>query len=190
MSLSHYATLKIAAGGIEPVNVEGRNFWVVHSPVDLEIKLGGGEFATYAQGTGLDNLPDGRTFRRLEIRNPSLGAITVGIYVGGPLYRDSRIAIVETNTEIVGQNINSLAAGGSVVLSGSPGAGQYRRAGVLVSNADAAAVLTLYDAGGGIAEFVLPGSSRYIPLSGYIKIKNDTGLPVDCAVAEIWQLLS
>lgn len=187
--LSHFSTLKLASGAIQPINVEGQNFWVVHAPVDLQIRLSGGEFATYGQGTGLDNLPGGGTFSRLEIRNPSLGAITVGIYIGGPLYRDSRAAVMEPKTEGDGWNGTQLLAGAGVTFDGIPSGDRIRRKSIQVTNLDVAARLQLRDADTHVILEIFGETSINLPVSESIQVWNPNGAAVACAISEIWWTL-
>lgn len=148
-------------------------------------------------GLGYQCLP-GENFERVTLENTSAADLTFSVIVGQMRFEDNRLNIItgssyvpvsEPVTKLVGQNISTLGAGANKVMTGAPAGQQYRRAGVVVSNADAALSLTVYDDVGGIVDFILPASSRYIPISGYVKISNDNGAAVACAIGEIWQML-
>lgn len=184
-----FITKTIAAGGIAPINAEGTNFHVVFSPVDLYIKLPEGPFGVYQQGGGIDNLPGGDTFKRLEVRNPSLGAITVVIYVGGPLYRDSRSNIIEPDTLGIGQDLSAIPATSELVLSGTPSGSLIRRKSIQVSNLDANLLLSIADASDFTILWVFPKTSIILPISKPVKIVNENGSSLAASVSEIWWTL-
>lgn len=188
---SYSVTKKIPPGGIEAVNIEGSNFHIVFSPVDIAIKWPGGEFVTYPQGSGVDNLPAGQTFKRLEVRNPSLGEITVVLYVGGPLYRDNRSALIEPRTEVSAQtpaaSIIPNAAG--VVLDGIPTGLRIRRKSIQVSNLDPALNLQIRDAAGNVALTVFAQTSITLPISEYVQVYNASGGAIASSISEIWWTL-
>ncbi len=181
----------IAAGGIEAINNEGRNFHVVFAPVDIQIKTPGGEFVTYPQGTGADDMPDNGTFKRLEVRNPSLGQITVVIYVGGPLYRDNRSAVIEPKTEVAAQapGVRVIANATGVVFTGIPTGLRIRRKSIQVSNLDPALNLQVRDAAGNVALTVFAATSITLPISEYVQIWNASGGNIASSLSEIWWTL-
>lgn len=189
MILSHSSTLTIAAGGIQPINAEGRNFWVIRSAVDLQIRTGGGEFALYGQGTGLDTLPESEMFRRLEIRNPSIGEITVEIYIGGPLYRDSRSSVMEPRTEFDGQAANSINAATGLTLPGVPSGSRIRRKSIQVTNLDPNSNLQIRDSAAHVGVTVFANTSITLPVSESVEIFNPNGAAVALSVSEIWWIV-
>lgn len=186
MNLSHFSTLRIPAGRVESINAEGRNFYVVYSPVDLEIKWNGAEFAIYGQGAGIEDMPDGQTFKRLEVRNPSAADIIVKIYIGGPLYRDSRFAVIEPQTLADGWSGTQLAATTGVIFDGIPAGIRVRRKCLQVTNLDANLLLQLRDADGHVVLSVFPETSITLPISGPVEVYNQNGSPVACNISEIW----
>jgi hypothetical protein len=179
----------IAAGAIEAINNEGRNFHVVFAPVDIQIKTPGGEFVTFPQGTGEDNQPDNGTFKRLEVRNPSLGPITVVIYIGGPLYRDNRSAIIEPRTEFGASPITTLAITTGATFSGVPAGLRIRRKGIQVTNSDPNLNLQVMDQAGNVGLEVFPKTSITLPVSETITIYNPNASAVSCRISEIWWTL-
>lgn len=186
MNLSHFTTIEIPAGRVIPINAEGRNFYVVYSPVDLEIAMNGTEFAVYGQGAGLDNLPNGLTFSRLEVRNNSAAAILVKIYIGGPLYRDSRYAVIEPNTIADGWSGTQLAATTGQSFPGTPAGLRVRRKAIVATNRDANLDLQIRDSDGHTILTIFPQTSITLPISGPVEFYNQNGSPVACDFAEIW----
>jgi hypothetical protein len=147
-------------------------------------------------GLGYRCLP-GDEFKQITLTNDSASPVTFTILIGRMVIDDARLNILtasnylpmtEPVTKLVGQGITNLAAAASVVLNGTPGAGQYRRAAVIIDNLDAAAALTILDQAGQVAGYVLPSTSRYLAVSGYVEIKNETIGAVNCGIGEIWEL--
>lgn len=186
---SKAVTLIIAAGAIAPINAEGENFHVVFSPVDLAIKFPGGEFVLHPQGSGVDNLPGGQTFKRLEVRNPSLGEITAVVYIGGPLYRDNRSAIIEPKTEFAAQASATLAAATGVTLSGLPTGFRIRRKSIQVTNLDPNLTLQVRDSAGQVGLTVFASTSIILPISEAVEIYNANGAAQALNISEIWWTL-
>lgn len=189
MSLSHIGRLKLAPGMVDSINVVGRNFWVIYSPVDVEVMLPGGEWGLHTQGSGIDNLEDGKTFNRLTVRNPSLGEITVVIYVGGPLYRDSRLAIIEPKTEAEGWEGEELPATTGEYFGPIPTGDRIRRKCIQVTNLDQNLDLQLRDEDEDVILTVFPRTSITLPISEYVEVYNPNGSPVACNISEIWWTL-
>ncbi len=187
MNLSHFTTLEIPAGRVQPVNAEGRNFYVVYSPVDLEIAMNGGEFAIYGQGAGIEDLPEGRTFKRLEIRNPSAASIIVKVYIGGPLYRDSRYAVIEPATVADGWSGSSLAPTTGQSFPGTPSGNRVRRKAIVATNLDQNLTLQIRDPDGHVVLTIFPQTSITLPISGPVEFYNQNGGgSVACNFSEIW----
>lgn len=182
-------TLSIAPGAIESINGQGENFHIVFAPVDIQIKWPGGEFVTYPQGSGVDNLKAGQTFGRLEVRNPSTGTITVLIYVGGPLYRDNRSALIEPRTELDAWSSNSLASATGQAFDGIPTGLRMRRKAINVTNLDPALNLQVRDAAGHIGLTIFAQTSVTLPISEAVTIHNATGSAIACSISEIWWTL-
>ncbi|HYC70009.1 MAG TPA: hypothetical protein VEB66_02310 [Opitutaceae bacterium] len=180
---------KIPAGAVVNAQGEGRNFWVVFCPVEIEIRVPGGEFETYSQGTGLNDLPDGGKFARLDVRNPSAGEVTVVLYVGGPLYRDARSALIEPKTVGVAHATISLNATSGVTLTGVPTGLRIRRKSVQLTNLDAVLNLQIRDAGGGVLATVFPEQTYTLPISEQVECYNPNGSAVACNISEIWWTL-
>ena len=188
-----FLTTKIKTGAVEPLQATGENFYVVSSPVTLQIKFPGGDFGSFGQGTGLDAMPDGGQFDRLEVRNTSLGDITCVIYIGGPLYRDSRQAVIEPDTVPVGQPLavpaGAIAANSELVLNGIPSGLQIRRKSIQVTNLDANLLLLVKDMANNVVLAVFARTSITLPISKSVKVVNDNGSDMACAVSEIWWTL-
>lgn len=184
-----FITKSIAAGAVEPIVAQGTNFHVVFSPVDLYIKRAGGEFGVYQQGGGIENLPGGDTFNRLEVRNPSLGTVVVTIYVGGPLYRDSRHAVIEPDTIGIGQDLAAIPASSELDLSGIPSGSRVRRKSIQVSNLDANLLLSIRDIDDFVILWIFPRTSITLPISKPVKIVNENGSDLAASVSEIWWTL-
>lgn len=189
ISQAKTVTLSIAPGAIESIHGQGENFHLVFAPVDMQLKWPGGEFVTYPQGAGVDNLPGGQSFNRLEVRNPSTGTITVVVYVGGPLYRDNRSALIEPRTELDAWANNSLAAGTGQNFSGVPTGLRMRRKAINVTNLDASGNLQVRDAAGHIGLTVFPQTSITLPISESVTIHNATAGAIACSISEIWWTL-
>lgn len=185
-----FTTLKIAAGKTEPVNAEGVNFHIVFAPVPIEVRWdNGGEFGIYEQGAGIKDIPAGGTFRRLEVRNPSLGEITVIVYVGGPAYSDSRHAIIEPRTEYAAWSGTQLNATTGQTFSGVPTGLRIRRKAIQITNLDATLNLQVRDTAGNVGLIVFPETSITLPISEAVEIYNANGAAVACHVSEIFWAL-
>ena len=192
-ALSHFSRLTLGPGMIDSVNAEGQNFWIVFACVPVWIMYPGGEWGIYEQGSGLDNLPNGETFKRLTVRNPSLGTITVLIYVGGPLYRDSRLSVMEARTRVAAWPNTSLAGGASAVFNGiTPADGgavgytDLQRHALVVANLDPANPLQVLDGAGTPCGIVFAMTQIILPVSEKISVKNGTGAAIACYIMEIW----
>ncbi len=190
MSAKAYTvTLNIPAGAVQPINSGGTNFHVVFSPVDILIKWPGAEFISYQQGSGVDNLPGNEEFNRLEVRNPTLGAITVVIYIGGPLYRDSRTNVIEPRTELDGWATGVIANGAGHTFDGIPSGLRIRRKSINVTNLDAASNLQIRDSATHVALTVFPQTSITLAVSESVEVYNASAAPVACNVSELWWTL-
>lgn len=189
MSSAPY-TLTIAAGKTEPINAAGNFFHVIFSAVDVEIAPRGGsvgtrEFSTYGQGTGLDLR--GKTFGRLEVRNPSLGAITVKIFVGDDEgFRDARAALIEPDVECAANGTNPIAATTAVSLDGIPTGLRIRRKALLVTNLDQNLDLQVRTSAGAVIATVFPRQTYTLPISRGVQVYNPNGSAVACNIAELW----
>ena len=184
-----FVTQVIKTGEIAPIVQSGENFHVVFSPVDLYIRKAGGEFGVYPQGGGLGNSDGNESFKRLEVRNPSLGDITVVIYIGGPEYRDSRSNIIEPDTVAIGQDITTIPATSELILPGIPYGSLIRRKAIQVSNLDANLLLSIRDASGFVVLWVFPLTSVTLPISKRVKVVNTLGSDIAASVSEIWWTL-
>lgn len=185
-AISSFSTLSIPAGGVVPINQEGRNFHVVFAAADLQIKLPGGEFGTYQQGSGQDDLPDGDTFRRLEVRNPTLGDLLVTIYIGGPLYRDSRASLIEPRTVAAGWNAAQIGATTNVDFTGVPTGLRIRRKAILITNLDQLLRLEVRDSDNNLVATVFSEQTYTLPISEFVRVRNPNGIPMAANIAEIW----
>jgi len=185
MSLN-YNILKLAPGQIDAINAEGSNFHVVFAPVDVEIMWPGGVFATFPQGTGVDEFPNGGKFNRLHVKNPSLGDIFVVIWVGGPKFKDNRSAIIEPKTRGKGWNGSTLAATTAQAFNGIPTGNQIRRKAIQVTNLDANLKLQVRDTSGYIILTVFPETSITLPISEACDVYNPNGAGVALNISEIW----
>lgn len=184
-----FVPLNLGPGEVVPVIGEGRNFHVVFSPVEIEIKWPGGEFSAFPQGLGISDLPDGATFSRLEVKNPSAGYITVRLYIGGASLTDSRADVMEPKTVAVGQPAATLAGSGNLNLDGIPTGLRLRRKCVQVTNLDANLNLQLRDVSGNVVLSVFPQTSITLPISEFVQVHNPNGSPLALNVSEIWWTL-
>lgn len=192
-AVAHFARLTLSPGKIDSINVEGRNFWVVYSPVPIQILIPGSEWNTYEQGTGLDSLPDNATFQRLTVRNPSLGTITILIYSGGPLYRDARLSVMDARTRAAAWPFTSLAGGASAVFNGVTAADggfagyvDLKRHSIVIDNQDPANPLQVLDGSGTLCGIIFASTSKILPISESVTIKNATASAITCYIMEIW----
>ncbi len=193
ISTSSFATLKLGPGAVDSINAAGQNFWVVFAPVPIQVMYPGTEWGFFEQGTGLDNLPGDQSFPRLTVRNPSLGAITIVIYVGGPLYRDSRLSVMSTRTRLAGWNLETMAGNAHLDLDGitpltAPPAGviDLQRAHILITNNDPAQWLELVDVAGHVCGRVLATKQILLPVSDFVRIQNPVAAGISCEIAEVW----
>jgi hypothetical protein len=184
-----FITLELAPGAVRPVIGEARNFHVLYSPVDIEIKYPGGEFCAFPQGTGLAQFPNAQTFPRLEVRNPSVGTATVVLWLGGPVLTDSRSALIEPDTLPLAWEGDELAAGNGVSFNGIPTGRRIRRKAILVTNLDANLRLQFRDAGGRVIASVFPEQTYSLPISKAVEVYNPNGSALACNIAEIWWTL-
>ncbi len=191
--LSYFARLNLKPGEVQPINAQGSNFWIVFAPCSIALKYPGGEFGAYEQGTGLDNLPDGGTFARLEIRNPSLSTITVIVYIGGPLYRDSRLSVLEARTRLAAWPQTQLAGNTAAAFDGlAPADGgdvtyiDVKRQSLVICNLDPASPLLVRNKAHTPCAAVLPQTEQILPVSEYLEIFNATANPIACYITEIW----
>ena len=188
-AVSNFTTISIPAGAVIPINAEGSNFHVVYAAADIQIKWTGGEFGTYQQGAGMDLLPNGMTFRRLEVRNPNAGTILVTIYVGGPLYRDSRANVIEPKTRAIGWAGTQIDATDGETFAGTPSGLLIRRKSIQVTNLDTSLDLQIRDGDGNVVLTVFPRTSITLPISEEIEVYNQNGSAVACNISEIWWTL-
>lgn len=181
-----FVPLTLAPGEVRPVTIDGKNFHVVFSPADIEIKYPGGEFGSWGQGTGIGELENGGTFSRLEVRNPNLGTVNIVLWIGGPRFHDSRSNVIEPKTTGVAAPVISLAATTGYTLPGVPSGKQIRRKAVCVTNRDQNLDLELRDSNGGVLLTVLPRWSITLPISEAVEFFNPNSSPVSCNLSEIW----
>lgn len=186
---SNFTTLELPAGKVSAINARGTNFHVVFASADVQIKWPGGEFGVYEQGAGIDLLPAGQAFERLEIRNPTLGNLLVTIYIGGPLYRDSRASIIEPKTRSIGWSGTQIDATDGEDFAGVPSGLMIRRKAFQVTNLDPSANLQIRDPDGNVILTVFPLTSITLPISEAVEVYNATGAPIACNVSEIWWTL-
>lgn len=186
---SNFTTLQLPAGKVSAINARGTNFHVVFASADVQIKWPGGEFGYYQQGAGIDLLPSGQHFERLEIRNPTAGDLLVTVYIGGPLYRDSRASIIEPKTRAIGWSGTQLAATTGETFDGVPSGFLIRRKSIQVTNLDQNLTLQIRDTDGEVVLTVFPQTSITLPISEAIEIYNQNGSAVACNISEIWWTL-
>jgi hypothetical protein len=180
--------LEIKPGGIEPLNGEGDFFAIVSAPLDILVRYPGQSWMLFSQGDD-HTLAPGRTFPRLEVRNPSTTAtIRVILYAGFGRYGQRRIASLELRTEIDGWNGTQLGANAGQTFSGVPSGNRVRRKAIVVSNGNATQRLELRDSDGHRALIILPGDSVTLPVSETVTVFNPNGAPTECAISEIWWL--
>lgn len=189
-------TQTLAAGGSVPINCDGVTFRVLESTGKLTVAFDLGQDLEANVGLGFRCLP-GESFSKVTISNPSANPITFTAQLGRMYVDDSRLNIltginylptVDPAKVLVGSNLTSLAAGTHQDFPGTPGAGQYRRESIQIDNLDNAHALTIYDAGTNLFGYVLPASSKQIFVSGFVRVSNDTGAPINCAIGEVFEL--
>ena len=176
----------IPAGGTNSMGAYGQTFYVLGANAPIEIKTDVTPSKPYRKGTG-EEFPAELRFKRLEIKNPNAYAVTVEIWVGFGKYIDSRIEVQENNTVITSAlPAGTIAALTTLTLSGSPTGNQIQRKNLIVSNVDTAAVLQILDENDDICAVVFPETSITLPISGVVKVRNNTGVIIACYVSEIW----
>lgn len=167
----------------------GNAFYLVTSPVELQLRAGDTAEKAYRQGTG-ERFPGSMAFDRLEVRNPTSSTVWVRIWVGYGEYIDNRHQVVDQPCELAAVPLAGglLAGGQDVFLSGaSVGLRQQRRA-LVVSNLDAALRLEVLDAAGNVALLVHPGTSITLPVATAVSVRNPTGQSIQTAISEVWYL--
>lgn len=197
ISPPHEIRRTLAPGEIWPHDCgESVFFRMIEATGKLRVAFESGSPVTAELGLAYQ-CPLGKYFRRLTFENATAVPVTFYAITGELYIIDDRLNVLtasdylpvsEPPTKLIGKDVSQINAGANVELSGVPGAGQYRRAAVLIDNLDAAAALTLFDDTGKLAGYVPPGASRYLPLSGYLKIANETGAAISCGIGELWQM--
>jgi len=181
-------TLTIGPGAKDFINQEGDFFAVLNSPVPLEIRWPGCEAAIYAQGDSVD-MQSGERFSRLEIRNPTLAAVTVTIFTGGARYRSARQTMLEQPSALKGwQSVptSSIPAATGIGFDGTPPADGIQRKALMVSNLDPNNVIQIKDANGNLCLVVFANTSVTIPTSDFVQVFNPTGAAISVAISELF----
>lgn len=183
-------TIAIAAGKTEPINcAESTFFAVVLSGLDLLIRIPGQEFQTYGQGDSM-TLTEGRTFRRLEVKNTSLSDTVVVIYAGRDRYEQRRQSVIDAPSETA-PVATEIAGETTLVLPGTPSGKRIRRRSILVSNPDSALDLQIVDpVTGAVLDTVFFRTSAILNMSGPIGIRNPASTPITASVTEVWWTVS
>lgn len=184
-----FLTLELGPLAVRPVNLEARNFHVVHAPTAVEVKYPGGEFGLFPQGTGLTSFPGDVTFQRLEVRNPTAATIVVELWLGGPIFNDARASIIEPDTEPVAWDDDELTAADGVTFDGIPSGKRIRRKAIVVTNLDANLFLQIRDTAGNVVATVFPQQTYTLPISKSVEVYNANGSTVACNISEIWWTL-
>lgn len=162
-------------------------FWILESPVTLQVRVKGGSFNPYVQDTGEDYGRVG-SFTRLDVRNPSLNTVRVLIYVGYSRFISSRSSVIEPNTKFIAWNGTQIGATSGETFTGVPPAGSLRRKAIQVTNEDATLRLHLRDADGNVGLIIFPETSITLPISESVQVFNPNGAAVAARVSEIyWQ---
>ena len=124
--------------------------------------------------------------------------LTVEIYYGTGDVIDRRLNVVSTRpnqfvqfmepaTVLAGSGLASIGATSDAEFDGTSTNPLYiRRKALIVSNGDAALVLTLQDGGGEVVAYVQPGTSFYLETSDAVIVANTNASAVAVAIAEIW----
>lgn len=176
--------LVIPAGGIRPINAGGRFFRIVKSNVPLQIQRSGAAYQPYEQGDSED-LPDGETFTRLELKNATAVDAYVEIYVGYGRRDQDRQTVLPPKTEIRSIYADNLAPN-EILMVQEPGLpGDIQRKALLVTNGSKELRLNILTAAGAVATVVFPEQVYPLEVSGVVGIQNPHGAAVEVFVSEV-----
>lgn len=181
----------LKAGQTLPHPAAGRFLQYVDGNAPVDVRKDGVDWSTYWIGTGTGERP----FRSFEVRNPEPYDVTVYFWAGEEEFIDRRRNQIEAPTEfapvadVAGVYVGGvLAPGAALNLSGAAPEGRVRRKAVQVFNLDPAVNILLQDSAGRTGGVVRPGETITQPVSGFLRIKNDAGAGLACAISEIWWL--
>jgi hypothetical protein len=182
---SNTAETTIAPGATHTIEATGEAFYFIALPSSLLVKSNLMPEREYVQGTG-ERMSSGSYFTRLELRNTSSVAVGFRLWYGFGEFVDSRSEILDGLTTTVTQAGVALAAGAEYILAGNASGKLKQRKAVLITNLDTAANLVLRDEAGAAVLHVFPQTNILLPISTYLKVKNETAAAVPCSVSEIW----
>ena len=203
MASSRYIFRRVLTANQEDnINFGGTFFYVVAA--DGPVRIGnddeGGD--VFEVGTGHIGTESNR-FKKLKIKNESGASNFVEICVGEGEYRDNRFTLAPGRyvgvpmypapTRFAVNPAVSIAAGAFVDLPATWNAPDRIRKAIVIQNLDAtpanALEIRVGIGGGGAVANVVPGSpvpiTHTFEVSGPVSIKNSTGAPISCHIAEI-----
>jgi hypothetical protein len=175
----------LPAGGRIPFAVLGRYFHLVDSPCSIGVKLDEGSESLMRPGSGVE-LMGGDEFRRIELHNPSNAPVRVSFWAGFSRYYDYRLALIEPETELHAWNGTSIAANNHVDFHPQITGTRIRRKCIMITNGDPNLRLQVRDQAGNVALQIMGQDSITLPISGFVRVHNPNGSPVDCSISEIY----
>jgi hypothetical protein len=176
----------IPAGGTFPISQYGQTFYILKCTAPVEVRTDRTPEKPYRKGTGEEFVEELR-FSRLEFRNINSFVVRLEVWVGFGRYIDNRFEVLDSYTGITcALPSELLGALTTLTLTGAPSQNQIQRKAIVVSNLDTGNVLRIWDENDELCCLVFPESSVTLPVSGIVKVRNDTGLAISCAVSEIW----
>lgn len=176
----------VPAGGVRPINSGGRFFRVVKTNVPLAIQRSGAAYQPYEQGDA-EELADGETFDRLEVKNTAAVDAYVEIYVGYGRREQSRQTVMEPPTRTVGSGKVDLGAETPLVVAPLLLAGDLQRKAVYVTNGDGSNLrLEVRDKSGKALGVILSGESAVFYVSDTIQIYNPNPVAVSVYYGQVY----
>jgi hypothetical protein len=174
----------VPAGGVRPINSGGRFFRVVKTNVPLAIQRSGAAYQPYEQGDA-EELADGETFDRLEVKNTAAVDAYVEIYVGYGRREQSRQTVMEPQTRMRSLFAGNIGPGATVAVPPPQAAGDLQRKAVMVYNGSAELRLDVLDASGVKCAFVPFQQGHTFPVSQACGVHNPHGVAVECYISEV-----
>ena len=196
----------LAPGENKTFNVTGNYFLCTDAQGRFGIAFNDREFVPCQLGLGFE-FEAGDYFTKLRLQNPSSDtAIWIEFFTASGRVIDNRLNAVKERaqsllfasapTKVVSKGITSLAAGGTLALTGIDTDPSLMRRSVLVTNLNAPSVagyLELWTAGAGgkQAAAIFSGQPPFqLETSDALVIKNPSGLTIPCFAAELYYTLN
>lgn len=179
----------------------GNFFYVKEATDPILYQMDNDRELPFDVGTGINSRGFGM-FERLTLINPWSHDVTIEVYIGLGEIIDNRFTLVPSHTfTLPVSDAPSVAIGQvaipGVFVGGVLAAGEHvdfpgvfplpltTRKALYVSNKHPNDYITLYDEAGTPILAIEPKSSSQYPLTGFVRVSNDGGNPIACAISEI-----